>query len=137
MSKPLRLDGSVFFIDKGEYILKVINVEIAETMGEIMNGLMNRESLTYNQGMLFIFDSPQETEFWMKNVSFPLDMIFVNSDKKIIRIEKNVKPFSENLISSKDKVLYAIEVLGGFCDKFGIDTSWKIMYRKGIIRHDK
>jgi uncharacterized protein len=133
----LRIDGSVFFIDSADYILKVIDVEIAETKDAITNGLMRRKPLTDKEGMLFIFDSPQKVDFWMKDVYFPLDMIFINSDKKIIRIEKECEPFSSKLISSFGLVLYVIEVNGGFCDKFGIDTSWKIMYRKGVMKPDK
>ena len=69
-----------------------VNAEIADTFSKQMKGLMGRKNLPEDQGMLFVFDSPSVRKFWMFNTSIPLDMIWINSSKKIIYIEKNVQP---------------------------------------------
>src|SRR3989344_124116 len=67
-------------------------VEIASTSEELSKGLMFRENLNKNSGMLFIFHEEGIYGFWMKNTLIPLDIIWINSDKKIIFIKNNVLP---------------------------------------------
>ena len=71
---------------------KTVNAEIADTFFKQMKGLMGIKSLPEDQGMLFVFDQPAVRKFWMLNTSIPLDMIWINSSKKIIYIEKNAQP---------------------------------------------
>ena len=99
-------------------------MEIADTNEERRVGLMNRESLEDNNGMLFIFDREGVLTFWMKNTLIPLDMIFVSEDKAIKHIERDVPPCLEDpcpLYSSKYPVKYVIEVNGGFTEAKGIE----------------
>ena len=64
-------------------------VEMATTDAERAQGLMNRKELPEGQGMLFDFQRDQEVGFWMKNTYIPLDMIFIRSDGRIMRIAEN------------------------------------------------
>jgi len=70
---------------------QVIELEVARTPAEQAMGLMYRESLPDNRGMLFIFNPPRPVGFWMKNVRFPLDMVFIRN-QKIVQIASQVPP---------------------------------------------
>ncbi len=81
------------------YQNKKITAIVAQTEKDRQIGLSNRKSLEKNQGMLFIFDKPDIYPFWMKNMLFPIDIVFIK-DSTIVTIYKNVQPpnnFNENL----------------------------------------
>ena len=102
-----------------------IELEIASTPEEQMRGLMFRESLEENQGMLFIYDSENMKKFWMKNTLIPLDMIWVNNDLKIVHIEHAVPCIEEECISYTPiaEAKYVIEVNKGFTEKNNININ--------------
>lgn len=95
-------------------------VEMAVTEAERAQGLMNRKSLPEGQGMLFDFHRDQEVGFWMKNTYIPLDMIFIRSDGRIMRIAENTEPLSERIVPSNGAVRAVLEVIGGTSRKLGI-----------------
>ncbi len=95
-------------------------VEMAVTEAERAQGLMNRKSLPEGQGMLFDFQRDQEVGFWMKNTYIPLDMIFIRSDGRIMRIAENTEPLSERIVPSNGAVRAVLEVIGGTSRKLGI-----------------
>ena len=96
------------------------SVEMATTEAERAQGLMNRKSLPEGQGMLFDFQRDQEVGFWMKNTYIPLDMIFIRSDGRIMRIAENTEPLSERIVPSNGAVRAVLEVIGGTARKLGI-----------------
>jgi len=110
-----------------------ITLEVVQTEADISKGLMFRRSLPENQGMLFIFSKPDMREFWMKNCEMDIDVAFVAEDFTISVIREMKKPApgtreSElELYSSRRKVLYAVEMEGGWFKKNGIsegDRLW-------------
>jgi len=97
----------------GEAKLKIsdhiLTVEVADSPSEQVMGLMNRDSLPADRGMIFVFEEPKQAFFWMKNTSIPLDVAFIDSEGVILEILPLV-PFEETRVASKsDKVAYAIE----------------------------
>ena len=116
------------FIDNGKEKIKV-NVEIADNAEERAYGLMFREFLGENSGMLFIFDDETTRSFWMKNTLVPLDIIFISKDFEIVDI-KYAEPCKENpCISyvSKGPAEYVLEVNGNFTIKNNIKIGDKII----------
>ncbi len=95
-------------------------VEVADDATERAQGLMFRETLADNAGMLFLYPAPQEVEFWMKNTPLSLDMVFVRKDGTIARIAERTTPFSEQMISSGEEVSAVLEVKGGMMRQLGI-----------------
>lgn len=109
-------EGEVLFKRDGKQIKK-IDVEIAENDAERSKGLMYRPYIPDSAGMLFIFQEPRELGFWMKNTQIPLDIIYADAGKKIISIQKNTKPFSEESLPSNGVAQYVVEVNAGFSDR--------------------
>lgn len=97
-------------------------IEKAETIAQKTVGLMYRQSLKENRGMLFIYPTETYTAFWMKNTYIPLDMIWIDKDKKIVDITHNAQPCATENCSTyttDNKILYVLEVKGGVSKKFG------------------
>jgi len=95
-------------------------VEVARTPDEQATGLMNRQSLAPDAGMIFPFDQPQILTFWMKNTLIPLDMIFIRADGTIARIAANTTPQSLEPVSSGEPVAAVLELRGGRSAELGI-----------------
>lgn len=87
---------------------KRFNVKEARTDEERREGLQNKKSLNADEGMIFFFDYPGEYQFWMKDTSIPLDIIFVNDEEKVTKVYK-ANPNDERLVSSPE-TLYVVEV---------------------------
>lgn len=98
----------------------VFSVEIATTEQERATGLMYRKELAEGRGMLFDFSPEQNVQMWMKNTYIPLDMIFIRSDGRILRIAENTEPQSEKIIPSGGLAKGVLEVIGGTARKYGI-----------------
>lgn len=122
--------GEVVFQDKNKNLVKKIDVEIAETEETRHLGLMFREKMEDGQGMLFIFPSEEPEGFYMKNTIIPLDIIFINSKKEIVKIYRNTTPFSEQDLPSLKPAVYVVEVNGGFTEKNNIKEGDFIDWRR-------
>ena len=95
-------------------------VELARTPEQQQRGLMFRQSLELDRGMLFLFSEPREAGFWMRNTLIPLDMIFIRADGTIARIAAMTVPGSLQTISSGEPVTAVLEVAGGRSAALGI-----------------
>ena len=100
--------------------VQVFSVEMATTDQEKQTGLMYRKELADGKGMLFDFNPEQEVSMWMKNTYVSLDMIFIRSDGRILRIAENTEPLSTKIISSKGPARAVLEVVAGTAQKYGI-----------------
>lgn len=99
---------------------KAINIQVLDTEEERMKGLSGRPILEENLGFLFIFDKEDYHGIWMKDMNFPIDIAWLDKDKKIIHIEKNVSPdtYPKVFYSFRDGVwtesLYVLETNANF-----------------------
>ena len=90
-----------------------LSLDIADNKQKRSYGLMNREYMKPNSGMLFIWKDSQIRSFWMKNTHFNLDLFFFNNQNEIIEIYKNARAFDKTIIKSKEKVKYVLEMNAG------------------------
>jgi uncharacterized membrane protein (UPF0127 family) len=102
-------------------------VEMALTPEQQETGLMFRTSVAPDSGMLFMFSTPQEGQFWMKNTLVPLDMVFINPDGTIRTILENTVPHSLAVDDSNGPVLAVLELQGGLTAKEGIAVGDKVI----------
>ena len=121
----LALNLSVPVIQIGDVMLQV---EIADTQEKRVKGLSNRESLQENRGMLFLLEKPGRYGFWMKEMNFAIDIIWIDKNKSVIEITKNVDPktFPE-VFYPKEAVQYVIEIQAGFTELNEIQLGDKIL----------
>jgi len=105
-----------------------VNVEIAATPAKIERGLMFREHLPTDSGMLFLMNEERSWPFWMRNTLIPLDMIFIAKDLTIAGIVENAEPRTETLREVKPPSLYVLEVNGGYCAAHKVATGTKVRF---------
>lgn len=100
---------------------KTLNIEVADTDEERILGLSGRTSLGENDGLLFVFKKEGKYGFWMKDMNFPIDIIWIGKDKKIVHVESNVLPSSyPKVFFPQELSLYVLEVSAGFLNKNNI-----------------
>jgi len=97
-----------------------VKIELARTSEEHQRGLMYREKLAPDHGMLFLFPEEQQQGFWMKNTPIPLDIMFIKADKTVLGVAENCEPLTEITRSVPGKSKYVLEVIGGFAQAHGI-----------------
>jgi len=105
-----------------------LDVEIAATPEKQALGLMYRTSLPDTKGMLFPHKEPREMSMWMRNTYIPLDMVFINADGTVHRIEARTEPFSERIISSGGPVAAVLEIAGGAAERIGLKPGDKVRH---------
>ena len=111
-------------------IIKTIDIEIADNDYETQTGLMYRDSMADNQGMLFVFPEAAIHTFYMKNTRIALDIIYIGDNKKIVSIHKNAKPFDNSSLPSKAPAQYVLELNAGLSDAWQLEVGDRIDYTK-------
>ncbi|WP_162197633.1 DUF192 domain-containing protein [Methanosarcina horonobensis] len=116
--------------ESGQVCIKdsCFSVEIAANQSQRQYGLMNREHLDPDKGMLFFFEEEGVHHFWMKNTLIPLDIIWINSSRDIVYIERNAQPCTSGYCPSFDpgkNASYVLEINGGLSDRYGINVGDK------------
>jgi len=132
-----RKDGSLTFFHTDGSPEEIIEIEIADTEEARRRGLMFRQELGYNRGMLFIFERTSTGGFWMKDTPLPLDIMFIDEDSTIINIARRTTPFSEENIYPDRPRLYVVEVRGGFAAMHGIEAGMTIDWTRDPAPVDK
>ena len=106
-----------------------ITVETADTQEAQEKGLMGRESLDEDRGMLFVYDRDSRKSFWMKNTKIPLSIAYIGADGTIREIY-DMEPLSTRTVDSRYSVRYALEVNQGAFQRHGIKTGDKVEFIK-------
>ena len=110
--------------------IKTIDIEIADTVNKTILGLMFRNKMLETQGMLFLFDNQEPRSFWMKDTYIPLDIMFIDSEHRIVSIAENTTPFSVDGYASKGPAQYVVETVAGFSRKYGVKAGCKIEWQR-------
>jgi uncharacterized protein len=126
--QPKGVDTTPFGLKTVE--LKILNAnlkaEVADTPQASENGLMFRDSLPEDRGMLFVFEQPKTASFWMRNTKIPLSIAYIDSRGKILEI-RSLKPLDETaVLSASDRVAFALEVNQGWFGRHGISPGAQI-----------
>ena len=107
------------------------SVELAQTDEQRQTGLMGREYLDKDMGMLFIYEDEGVYPFWMKNTLIPLDMIWIDKNATVARIIKNAEPCGKEYcpsINPNKKAKYVLEINGGEADSIGLAEGSRVVF---------
>jgi uncharacterized membrane protein (UPF0127 family) len=115
-------EAEVYLTKANGDTLQQLEIELADDDYERQTGLMYRTKMSRNRGMLFIFPNEQPRAFYMKNTHIPLDLIFLNSQNKIINISRNATPESLESIPSNAPAQYVLEINAGLSDEWNIEV---------------
>ena len=126
VSESILKTENINFVKIGEQKIKV---EVASTSENQEKGLSGREKIGENEGMLFVFKNSGEHLFWMKDMNFPIDIIWLNEEKKIVFLKENVSPdtFPETFSSEKNSK-YVLEVMAGFSQKNNLQEGETVQF---------
>lgn len=105
-----------------------IQVEVASTEEQRQKGLMFREHLAPDAGMLFIFPTERHNSFWMHNTLIPLDMFFIDSEWTVVGIVENAEPLTDTPRGVGRMSQYVLEVNAGFAKQHGYTVGQKVRF---------
>ena len=111
-------------------IISTLDIEIADDAYQTQTGLMYRDSMKDNQGMLFIFPNSDYRSFYMKNTKIPLDIIYIDEALTIVSIQKDAKPFNETSLPSEAPAKYVLEVNAGLSSTWHLEKGDVIEFSK-------
>ncbi|MFV8281874.1 DUF192 domain-containing protein [Christiangramia marina] len=115
-------EAEVYLIHSNGDTLRKIDVELAESDYEKQTGLMYRESLGSEQGMLFVYGNARVRNFYMKNTYIPLDILYYNTDSTLVSMQKNATPRDETNLPSDGPAQFVLEINAGLSDEWGINS---------------
>lgn len=108
---------------------KEFHVEIADTMGKRQTGLMRRDSMAEDHGMIFVFRREDEHSFYMRNTRIPLDIIFIDAGGTIRSIQQ-MKPYELKSVAPPVPIKYAVEINQGVAAKVGAKVGDRVVIPK-------
>lgn len=126
--EPVAFERTELTIETAAGEIHPFDVEVARSLQERARGLMFRESMAADAGMLFVYPSERQISMWMKNTLIPLDMLFVASDGRIIDIAADTEPLSLAAIASAGPARAVIELNGGTARRLGIRSGDRVRH---------
>jgi uncharacterized protein len=105
-------------------------VDLSITFEQIILGLSNKNSIKENEGMLFVLNPSSRRGFWMKDMKFPIDIIWLNENKEIVNIKKSLEPCVTNcpVYYPDRESKYVLETVAGFADKQNLKVGDTIFF---------
>lgn len=123
-------EGELVLKKASDSIVKNIDIEIADDDYQTQTGLMYRDHMDQDKGMLFVFPEAEYKAFYMKNTKIALDIIYIDADKNIVSFQKNAQPFSEASLPSNAPAKYVLEINAGLVDQWQLEVGDKIEYQR-------
>ena|SRR3989338_1441751 len=109
------------------------SIEVADSLDERKIGLSDKNSIEENEGMLFIFQQEEIPGFWMKDMGFPIDIVWIDKNMKITGIEKSLEPCEEGkecpVFYPSRNIMYVLEISSGLSDKYGFEEGDSVYLR--------
>lgn len=128
LSAPIPSDwqnGGTLYIGQD----KSINLRFADTPELRQQGLSASSVLPLDQGLMFVFDTPAKPGFWMKDMHYPIDIIWINTKKRVVAIHAHVLPESyPQVLYPPTDVAYVLEINAGQAQKLGLVIGSKINF---------
>lgn len=123
---PERHDGPIL-----KFRDKIISVEVSDSEYERIAGLSGRQFLSADRGMFFVFDKSGKHGIWMKDMKFPIDILWLDEEYAVVDIAKNITPDTYPIIfTSRLPALYVLEVNAGTADDYNIDIGDEFIYEE-------
>jgi uncharacterized membrane protein (UPF0127 family) len=106
-----------------------IYARVATSSDDLERGLSGTTSLPDDEGMLFVFDGPGERGFWMRDMAYPIDIVWINSDRVVIGVAPNLSPETyPNIFFPPEPVMYVLELNAGFAEENKIATGTPLTF---------
>jgi uncharacterized membrane protein (UPF0127 family) len=121
-------ESGTLAIETSDGHVRRFTIELAATPAEHRQGLMFRESMAADHGMLFDFETEAPVSMWMRNTVLPLDMLFIGEDGRIKKIAADTVPFSEAIIASPGPVRAVLELNAGSAKRLGITEGDRVRH---------
>lgn len=122
-------EGELFLLKDGE-VNQQVNIEIADTEYERQTGLMYRETMEEDQGMLFIYSNEAPRSFYMKNTYIALDLIFYDKDSTVVSFIENAVPMDETSLPSEKPAQFILELNAGKVNQWNIEVGDKMTFKR-------
>lgn len=119
-ARAMTFDTSSLTVETADHKIHPFTVELALSPEQQARGLMFRDHIPADHGMLFLYTRAQVVSYWMRNCLVPMDMLFIAEDGRVITIHPNAEPGSETPIYSGGPILGVLELQGGLSAKLGI-----------------
>ena len=107
-------------------------VEVVRTPETIQRGLMHRQEMDQNRGMLFLMPEEEVQSFWMRNTYIALDMIFVGRDKVVVGVVENATPLTDTSRTVGKPSIYVVEVNAGWAKTHGVTAGTRVRFKNVI-----
>ncbi|MGF1511463.1 MAG: DUF192 domain-containing protein [Myxococcota bacterium] len=111
------------------------SAEVADTERERARGLMFRDCLPEDEGMLFLSPRPFQQSFWMRNTLIPLDIIFIREDRRILGIVEEASPRTDTHRSVPGASQFVLEIAGGLSKELGIEAGQRVRFTAPLPEH--
>ncbi|MCP9201446.1 DUF192 domain-containing protein [Gramella sp. GC03-9] len=123
-------EAELYLIKASGDTIEKLDVELAETAYEHQTGLMYRDGMEDNQGMLFVYDDERVRSFYMKNTYFSLDIIYFAGDSTYVSVQENTTPMSETSLPSEGPTQFVLEVNGGLSAPWNLAEGDRISFTR-------
>ena len=118
-SIPFQIDGTLSFLRDGD-TLQTIQIEVADTDSTRARGLMEREEIPPDTGMLFVFPAARQQAFYMANTPRSLDIQFYGPDSTLLNVAENTRPYTLDNVFSEGDAQFVVEVPAGYTRRLGL-----------------